>query len=274
MYLPADSQACRYLLSDLAGVASRVRAAEALALFFDFDGTLAPIANSPSEVQLDPAVRDALAALRHDGSTLVGVLSGRALPDLRRRIALPGIVYVGNHGLEISGCGLEYLDPAAHESAPLLDELVFRLTRLIHRYPGVWIEHKRLSAAVHYRRAPARVSQHVEQEVRATVSVLRERFEVRPGKLVWEIMPRTGWQKGDAAEWIQRQIFRREGTCVYFGDDRSDESAFRRFPQGITVKVGPSGDTAARYFVRDAGGVHAFLRWLLSSNTFPTLALT
>src|SRR5260370_27102349 len=87
----------------LAEIRERVREAAALSFFLDFDGTLAPIVNDPADAWLAPAVRSSLAALAARDDTLVAVVSGRAVADLRPRVGIASAIYAGNHGLEISG---------------------------------------------------------------------------------------------------------------------------------------------------------------------------
>src|SRR5450432_2088117 len=87
----------------LAKIRERLRGGCPLSLFLDFDGTLAPIVNDPGDACLGPDVRRILEALAARDDTLVAVISGRALADLRPRVGIANAIYAGNHGLEISG---------------------------------------------------------------------------------------------------------------------------------------------------------------------------
>src|SRR6266481_4952242 len=83
-------------------------------LCLDFDGTLAAIVPEPSEARLDECVRHALLAIQGTKRITVGVISGRAIEDLQPRVGIGGIVYAGNHGLEILGPpDLRFVEPAA-----------------------------------------------------------------------------------------------------------------------------------------------------------------
>jgi len=122
--------------SALAEIRERVREAVALSLFLDFDGTLAPIVNDPGDARLAPGVRKRLEALAARNDTLVAIVSGRALADLRPRVGIASAIYAGNHGLEISGpeisgpelggkpvsfvepCALARLEPLRRSSSP------------------------------------------------------------------------------------------------------------------------------------------------------------
>src|SRR3954447_19291349 len=70
------------------------------ALLFDVDGVLAPIVARPSLSAVPEAALQALSALvgRY---RLVACVSGRALADVRRLVPVPGLLYAGNHGLEL-----------------------------------------------------------------------------------------------------------------------------------------------------------------------------
>jgi trehalose 6-phosphate phosphatase len=78
-------------------------------------------------------------------------------------------------------------------------------------------------------------------------------------------MPRSGWHKGMAVRWINRQLSQEDGETVlsiYVGDDSSDEDAFSVMPDAITVKVGIVPLTQAAYQLPDPTAVHEFLLWL------------
>ena len=79
----------------------RVSQAFHIGLFTDFDGTLSPIVPVPADAELDPKIRPLLRELAGKPDVSVGIVSGRALSDLRARTVINGLIYVGNHGLEI-----------------------------------------------------------------------------------------------------------------------------------------------------------------------------
>ena len=121
-----------------------------LAFFLDFDGTLAPIAPRPDLACLPASTATLLAALakRH----LVCILSGRALPDLRRKVAIPGVFYGADHGRHIIGpdeSGIEHVVGAeAREDLRSASRL---LQQRLADIEGVIVEEKDLSLSVHYR---------------------------------------------------------------------------------------------------------------------------
>ncbi len=251
------------LIQDLAEIAARVSQAERLLLFLDFDGTLAPIVEQPAMARLLPGTRQILLALTLSPNVSVAVISGRALADLRKLVGLEGVVYVGNHGLEISGPGLQFLEPTAVAQQELLRNLAADLSTRLGTVEGAEVEYKGLTISVHFRRvAPARLNR-VRRMVRAALAPLAGHFGIRVGKKVYEICPESGWNKGNAVRWIRSQIGYSNTLEIYIGDDITDEDAFESLGDGITVKVGEPGATSARYSLADPADVRHFLSWLV-----------
>jgi trehalose-6-phosphatase len=80
------------------------------------------------------------------------VISGWALDDLVRRVPLP-IILAGNYGLAIRGPALSFEHPGARKIMPQLAEACCHLKQVVAAWKGAWVEHKMLTAAVHYRDA-------------------------------------------------------------------------------------------------------------------------
>jgi trehalose-phosphatase len=87
-------------------------------------------------------------------------------------------------------------------------------------------------------------------------------FQLTLGDQVYDIRPRVPWDKGAAVNWIRAQLGRPNALAIYLGDDATDEDAFAALREEITVKVGPSGETAALFRLEDPVDVRQFLRWL------------
>jgi trehalose 6-phosphate phosphatase len=75
--------------------------------FLDYDGTLAPIAPTPSEALPLPGTAKLLRDLAHAPRTEVAVITGRAIDDVRRFIDIADLYYIGIHGLEVRRPGGE-----------------------------------------------------------------------------------------------------------------------------------------------------------------------
>jgi len=252
------------LPSHLTEIWASVSSAREISLFLDFDGTLTPITESPAEARLSRRMRRTLEALSARDDVLLVLISGRALSDLRERTEITGIVYAGNHGLEISGRGVEFVEPFAETRSRFLLPLCEDLEKSLRAVTGASVERKRLTASVHYRRAAAEQAPEIERIVRTSVARAASLFRIDAGKMVWEIVPRTHWHKGAAISWINSRLTGRETLSVIMGDDATDETGFQLAPEDITVHVGRPQGTSAKYYVGNTAGVHEFLTGLLT----------
>lgn len=247
-------------------IAEKVRFAAQVMMFTDFDGTLVPIKERPTECFLDPDVGRTLSTLAGHERVVVGIVSGRELEDLRARVGIDGITYAGNHGLEIEGPGFTFREPNAVRMINEMKRLVRNIAPALDGFPGAWIQDKGLSASVHFRQvAPADVP-HLLDMVRhvAAPFLAAQKVVLRSGKKVLEIRPAVDWHKGKAVGWlVERMSLCKNSLLIYFGDDNTDEDVFAAWPGEITVCVGAKQNTSANYTVRDPEEVHAFLSWLL-----------
>jgi len=257
---------CRSLLQDLASVAERLRAADRVFLFLDFDGTLVSFVQDPSAARLDQSARETLARISRNSRTVTTIISGRSLSDIRGRIGLPGIVYAGNHGLEICGRKLEFTEPAAAARREELTQLSRQLAAKLRDVDGAIVEYKGLTMSIHYRAAAAADVKRIQTAVEEAVGLAPDSFRLISSKMSFDIVPRTDWDKGKAVGWIQQHLGDGKFVSIYLGDDMSDEDAFRVLPDGITVKVGRVAPTLARHCLADPAAVHEFLNWLAQHN--------
>jgi trehalose-phosphatase len=192
------------------------------------------------------------------------IVSGRSLVDVSRRVGLPELIYAGNHGLEIQGPGLVFLEPTAAARAERLGKLTAPLEALLQDVPGALVEPKGLTTSVHDRNVPSEFQDRVAQVVRDIVARDPDHFILTTGRRVWEIRPRVSWHKGQAVHWVLQHLGNSsEGLVFYIGDDRTDEDVFASLPDGVTVKVGNAPTTHARYKIPDPTAVEKFLNWLL-----------
>ena len=223
--------------------------------FFDYDGTLTPIVASPDAAELAPTMRDRLRRLaqRFD----VAVISGRDLQDVRRRISIDGLFYAGSHGFDIAGPGKRLEQPEAQSFLPALKRAEAALLDRLGAVPGIKLERKHFSCALHYRNvAPGELP-----EIEKTVSEIADEQGLRltKGKKVWELQPPIAWDKGRALLWLQDalEIEVTEVTPFYLGDDITDEDAFRALPDhGVRILIGEhEGSTLADYHLENPDGV-------------------
>lgn len=246
-------------LEDLDTIRTRLSGGPVL-VALDFDGTLTEIDADPGAPGLTAGRRTILSRLPAPGRRLA-IVSGRALADLRRRVGLPQTIYVGNHGLEIEGPGIERHPPEeiAERLARLLEAVADRLVgrEAEAAGAGVLIEDKTWTATLHVRpRGDTRRLSAVEARLRDLVEAAG--FVLRSGHASWEIRPSDAFDKGDALRHVIDAIPGAAAERVlYVGDDVTDEDAFRALPAAVTARVGDGDvETAARY--RLAGPVEVY----------------
>jgi trehalose 6-phosphate phosphatase len=227
----------------------RIAQASRVFLFLDFDGTLAPIAPTPSLAAMPEGLRGVLESLCARRDVVATVISGRALDDLIGKVGLP-VIYAGNHGLEIRGMGLEYAVPIPAKATHQLRDCREGLRVRLEPIRGVWIEDKQRTIAVHFRQVARFQVPAVEDLVRATIMQYSE-LRMRGGKEVLEIRPNIAWNKGYAARWILRQMRGNETGAICLGDDSTDEDMFRELQSGITIAIGDRSHSSAQYWLTE-----------------------
>jgi trehalose 6-phosphate phosphatase len=245
----------------------RQAAGKQLAVFLDYDGTLTPIVSRPEDAVLDPKMRQTLKELAE--ACFVAVISGRDLPDVQNLVGLDNLVYAGSHGFDITGPKGQRLEhQSGQEFLPALDQAEQALRdRLEDKIPGVQVERKKFSVAVHYRRAAAGRVGEVEGVVDQVLTDSR-RLRKSTGKKIFELQPDLDWHKGKALLWLLKQLGldRPDVLPVYLGDDVTDEDAFAVLQDrglGIAVQDAP-GPTRARYRLRRPDEVRKFLQALIT----------
>lgn len=231
-----------------------------LAIFLDYDGTLAPIAPTPDMADLDPKMHRAVVKLA--ANCTVGVLSGRNLEDVRRRVNVDNIFYAGCHGFVISGPGQHRENQRGLEFRPLLEQVHQELSQELAQVKGVIVEKKKFVITIHFRLVAEGEWQRVEAAATGAVS-RHPQLRISHGKMMWELIPDIDWDKGKALLSIL-EMLKADGPEVlpfYLGDDVTDEDAFQALQgRGIGILVGEqNGPSAAQYQLKDTGEVMEFL---------------
>jgi trehalose 6-phosphate phosphatase len=239
----------------------------------DFDGTLTPIVEKPELAVLPEATRNLLQALTSQGHFTVGIISGRALADLKRKVNVDGAIYAGNHGFEIEGPGLNFVNPIVDEIKPFYRIIRQILGLTLGTIKGVFVEDKGITLSVHYRMVDKDKVKDVERLVQGAIKrpKLLGLFKMTSGKKVYEVRPSVKWDKGKAIRLLMErygQGKRNSGLLpMYLGDDLTDEDGFQvieKYGNGITVHVGePNSNSMARYFLKSPDEVQKFLVKLL-----------
>src|SRR5437879_8708445 len=207
------------------------------AILLDIDGTLLDLAPTPREVWVPPGLSKTLNRLLMRTSGALALVSGRSLNDIDLIFAPEQFPAVGGHGAEMR---ISTDSEAVATHAPPMDkELKRRLAAIAKLSPGILLEDKGYSLALHYRLAP-----HAEKAIYAAVSLVRADLPtapsaVLPGQCVCE-NKRSGFNKATGVlELMSHEPFR--GRCpIFIGDDVTDETVFAILPDlgGLAFSVG------------------------------------
>jgi len=131
---------------------ARIADSDGVIFLTDFDGTLAPIVDTPDDAAALPGIDQTLRTLRNSDGTATGVVSGRALDDLYERVGVEDIGYAGNHGIELRYRGENEVHPDAREAMDSIAEVADTLESRLDDVSGCLVEDKRVTTTVHYRK--------------------------------------------------------------------------------------------------------------------------
>ncbi len=265
-----------HLLTAWPLVMQRIKLAKHVLFLTDFDGTLTPIVARPELANLTTSMRLLLQELRQTNNMTLGVISGRALDDIRNKVGITGIIYAGNHGLEIEGPGINFINPLANEIKPIIKVVGYILKKTLGTMRGVFVEDKGLTLSVHYRLAEDNQTENVKNTLDRVVGGAQAsgKVKITDGKKVYEVRPGVDWNKGKAIRLLMKKYGRggyRSGLmAIFLGDDLTDEDGFEvieKYGNGLSIFVGEANtDTSARYYLRSPMEVEVFLSRLLEST--------
>ena len=124
-----------HLLSVWPKIIEKIKRARKVLFLSDYDGTLTSIVEKPELAELSESTRNMLKELTFQRHFILGIISGRALADLKEKVNINGIVYAGNHGFEIEGPGLMFVNPIVDEIKPFFRVIrrIFSLNRRNHK---------------------------------------------------------------------------------------------------------------------------------------------
>lgn len=228
------------------------------ALFLDFDGTLTDIAAQPHAVHVPAGLAPTLSALHRLLDGALAIVTGRRESDIDGFLAPLVLPLASEHGAQYRfGDGSR---PAIE--APELGPVLQAAEQLAAQHPGLLVEIKRASVALHFRQAP-----HLEKLCRQTLERPMRGLtglELLNGKCVYEVKP-AGIHKGQAIAAFMGQPPFAGRTPVFVGDDVTDEAGFARVMAlgGLAIKVG-EGPTHAQFRCMTPAALRG---WLSASRT-------
>jgi trehalose 6-phosphate phosphatase len=226
------------------------------AYFFDVDGTLVDIAETPAAVRVSESLRHLLEALCECAGGALAIISGRPIAEVDTLFPSVRLPVAGQHGAErrrATG------GTSRHEPTMDLTQARERLAHAIFDKPGLLLEDKGLSLALHYRRIP-KLAGFVHQTMEALLADLDGEYCLQQGKSVLELKP-AGKDKGRALLEFMAETPFTGRTPVFVGDDATDEYGFATVNalRGYAIKVG-AGETVAPWRLDNVKAVEQWLR--------------
>ncbi|HLI78957.1 MAG TPA: trehalose-phosphatase, partial [Candidatus Binataceae bacterium] len=237
-----------------------------LLLCLDFDGTISEITNDPWKAVPLPRAKDAIARLaRHPQKLALAIISGRDLDTLLGLLGLrDGLLFAGTHGLEVIGCdGVRRFVPGVERCADDIQQLREFVATAIPRDRGFIVEDKRVALTLNYRNA---TPDNAFEALALFDDFVMKRPTLRLlyGKMIHEAIPRGIGGKCNAVEFFMHDTGIDGPHTVYFGDDLTDEDAFRALAthHGTGVLVGAARASVARFRLERPSDVAALLEEL------------
>lgn len=248
----------------------RILKGRRLLLFLDYDGTLAAIVDHYKSATILQESKMLLRQLAKNSQCRVAIVSGRALSDVKKRVGLKNIIYVGNHGLEAVGPGIKYTSFVQAHIRKLFRKIRSDLTKRFEKIKGILIEDKNLTLSVHYRQVNHKDLALFKRTFFKSVQPYLENREIdiSQGKKVFEIKPAVEWNKGSAVLWLMKRLgkngYRKKIFPIFIGDDVTDETAFIALEnKGLCIRVGCGKTSAAPYCLKNINQVAQFLKTIL-----------
>jgi trehalose 6-phosphate phosphatase len=256
------------ILTDLAAKPGR------LGLITDVDGTISPIVDQPDAAQVTPRNRELLSRLE-SSLPLVAVISGRSAEDVHARLDLPGLVYIGNHGLERWVDGQIQIHPEASRYRPALEKARADIQAFLQ--PGMLLEDKGATLSLHYRQAkqPDQVAIALQPKLQQLAN--SHGLWLTAGRRVFEFRPPIKIDKGTAFRGLVKEY--RLDCALYLGDDTTDITALlaarslreERICQAYGLGVKSDGTPEdllanADFWIGGVQEVESFLAWLLKAR--------
>jgi len=241
-----------------------------LGLVTDVDGTISLIVDVPDQARVTPRNLELLAKLQTQ-LTLTAVISGRSAEDVHQRVGLPGLIYIGNHGMESWKEGEVEVSATAAAYRDNLSAAMPEIKRIM--VDGMQFEDKGATLSVHYRQ-----TSNPEQLAKKLTAFMQEiaqkhGLHLTQGRMVYEFRPPVKIDKGTAFEELVKS--HQLQAAFYLGDDTTDVAVFiaarklRESGQCLAYGLGVKSQetpqvvlTEADFLVQEVAGVASFFSWL------------
>lgn len=243
------------------------------AIVTDIDGTISEIAPTPTEALVTDPMREVLFNLQRKFQ-LVAVISGRSVLNAREMVGVDGLIYVGNHGMEILEDEKISLYPGVETYLSQMKQTGQKLQESdLSHIEGLLFEDKGICFSIHYRLAPQceNVREKILNNIRNDPAC--EKLKITEGRQLVELKPPLSCDKGTILENIIQKYNLKK--VIYLGDDVTDADAFKRLKilknkgkimgEGVLVcstEIPSNVKKDSSYFINGVDEVLKFFQWL------------
>jgi trehalose-phosphatase len=233
-------------------------------LAFDYDGTLVPLPEDPSDAVCPDATRDVLKRLAANPRAAITILSGRTLAEIRRLVKIPNITYAALNGLQILMDGeREEHDDLVHAER-IMDRVREDLDGKLAEWRALRVEDRGAGLALHHGRLTKKEADAAFERVTEVLD--GERVQIHRGKRAIEVFPDIAWDKGVAVRRFMEHN-RKLGSVpllVCAGDEPIDMPALRmaRDLGGVAIGMGREAARHGNYVAESPADVVRFLELL------------
>jgi len=259
----------KHLFKDWKKIKKSIKQRKQVFLLLDYDGTLTPIKPKPELARLSISIKKLLIRLKNKKSFKLAIISGRSLKEVKRLVGIKGIIYAGNHGLELEGPNIRFINKKALLNKKSLFILCKKLKNRLSGIKGALIENKGLTLTVHFRLVREKdFTKKLKPAVECMLKplVVAKKIRLSHGKKIYEIRPPIDWHKGRIVKWLlgHKKFFKSSTLPICIGDDHTDEDMFKAIgKKGITISVGSSRSRSrAKYYLKNTKDVETLLKRL------------
>ena len=249
-------------------IVEKIQCSSHILLLLAYDGTLSPIVSTPQEARLKSSTQTVLKALTKNSRFTIGIITGRSVQQIKRLLGLKKVIIGGNHGLQLWSPKLKDRYNLAEGFKYRIKEMKQELKPLQEKFPGSFLEDKKISLAYHYRLTNPSLYSRIKTEFFERIDpwVKGQKIHVLEIKKGWEVVRPILWDKGKAVKWILAR-HPKETFPIFIGDDVTDESAFKALAsKGVSIRVGRKKSSAAQYFLKNVPEVEKFLVTLANTG--------
>jgi trehalose 6-phosphate synthase/phosphatase len=256
----------KYIKQNLTEFLDKIRANKYIFLFLDYDGTLVGFKDEPDEAVPPERVKELLLKLSSKDNLIVTIVSGRTIQNLLeffKDIDTSGINWIGVHGAQYKyGSGTIKMSPEAEKAVPMIKDLKSKLLNITRNFPCIFIEDKKISMALHYRKCRNKELSKIPELIDIIDDYVTDKpLDYLDMKKVIEVKPKN-INKGSSIDIIRsryKNLIPYINICI--GDDMTDKYLFKANDKGINIKVGTDSREGLKteYYLKNSDEVYSFL---------------